>query len=80
MLEIQRQSGAKYMEYINAKIANEKAMHEKDMEIKEAKLQLLKKQLESAGTPRASKSVRRSGFRPERSPRCGKVGKMLDLD
>ena len=51
MLEIQRQSGAKYVEYINAKIANEKAMHEKEMQIKDAQLQLLRKQLETGGTP-----------------------------
>ena len=59
MLEIQRQSGAKYVEYINAKIANEKAMHEKEMQIKDAQLQLLRKQLETGGTPRTSTPVRR---------------------
>ena len=58
MLEVQRQSGAKYMEYITAKIANEKAMHEKDMQIKDAQLQLLRKQLETGGTARASTPVR----------------------
>ena len=58
MLEIQRQSGAKYVEYITAKIANEKAIQDKDMKIKEAQLQLLRKQLETGGTTRTSSPVR----------------------
>ena len=35
ILEIQRQSGAKYLEYMTQKIANEKAQHEKDIQLKE---------------------------------------------
>ena len=38
-LEIQRQSGAKYVEYITTKIANEKTMHENEMKVKDAQLQ-----------------------------------------
>ena len=81
MLEIQRQSGAKYMEYINAKIANEKAMHDKDMEIKEAKLKLLNKQLESSGTPRASTPVRKSRWSGVfESPHVAPVGEEAEAE
>ena len=81
MLEIQRQSGAKYMEYMNAKITNEKAMHEKDMQIKEAKLQLLRKQLEYAGTQKASTLVRRSRWSGVfESPHVAHVGEEAEAE
>ena len=65
MLDIQRKSGDAYVAYLTAKTANEaakradeKAMHDKEMEIKEAQLQLLRKQLDTGATARASTPVR----------------------
>ena len=58
MLEIQKQSGAEYVAYLTAKTANEKAQHDKDLELKDAQLQLLRKQLETSTTARASTPVR----------------------
>ena len=64
MLDIQRQCGQKYVEYLTAKMASEKAMHDKDMELKnkdmelkEAQLQVLRQQLETGATARASTPV-----------------------
>ena len=58
------------MDYLTAKMANEKAMHDKDMElknkdleIKEAQLQVIRQQLETGATERASTPV----TRPQRS-------------
>ena len=70
VLKIQRISGQKYVDYLTAKMANEKAMHDKDMElknkaleIKEAQLQVIRQQLETGATERASTPV----TRPQRS-------------
>ena len=58
MLEIQRKCGQKYVDYLTAKMANEKAMHDKDMElknkdleIKEAQLQQIRQGMAGASTP-----------------------------
>ena len=58
MLEIQRKCGQKYIEYVTAKIANEKAMHDKDielknkdLELKEAQLQQMRQRMAGASTP-----------------------------
>ena len=45
MLEIQRKCGEKYVEYLSAKMANEKAMHDKDIELKNKDLELKEEEL-----------------------------------
>ena len=58
MLEIQRKCADKYVEYLSAKMANEKAMHDKeielknkDLELKEAELQQMRQRMAGASTP-----------------------------
>ena len=46
MLEIQRKCGEKYVEYLSAKMANEKAMHDKDIELKNKDLELKEAELQ----------------------------------
>ena len=60
MLEIQRKCADKYVEYLSAKMANEKAMHDKeielknkDLELKEAELQQMRQRM-AGSTERAS--------------------------
>ena len=72
MLEIQRKSGEKYVEYLTAKMANEKAMHDKDMElknkdleIKEAQLQQIRQGMAGASTPATRPPLSRIFDSPE---------------
>merc|ERR1712240_449795 len=57
MLEIQRKCGQKYVEYLTAKMANEKAMHDKDMELKNKELEIKEAQLQQIGQGMAGAST-----------------------